>query len=109
MELAKVFDTYCDSEAFERFIDTNIPDGHIVAAACKDDCASKLSERGKHWFASMGSIDVWHLVSNDGFAFVGVKGSKEANEKRAPDVEGVSMPVSVTSIYQFKNESKPKM
>lgn len=43
VETAKVFDTYESSTLFEEFIETAIPDGHIVIAACQDECVTQLS------------------------------------------------------------------
>ena len=40
-------------------------------AACKDDCVTKLSEKGKKWFQSMGSKEIAHLEYHQGFAFIG--------------------------------------
>ena len=39
VEFTKVFDTYKSSAEFEQFIQLNIPKGHIVVAACKDECS----------------------------------------------------------------------
>ena len=47
VEMAKVFDTYKTSNAFDNFIDERIPHGYVVIAACKDDCVTKLSRKGK--------------------------------------------------------------
>ena len=40
---AWAFDTYRSSQQLETFIQKNIPEGYIVAIACKDDCATTLS------------------------------------------------------------------
>ena len=37
---AKVFDTYKSSLAFEYHINSEVPFGTIVVAACKDDCVT---------------------------------------------------------------------
>lgn len=58
---AKVFDTYSSSEGLDWFLRDGIPHGYIVIAACKDDGARHLSERGKQWFANMGSTEIWNL------------------------------------------------
>lgn len=52
---AKVFDTHKSSELLEDFINTTIPEGHIVVAACKEDCFEKLSPKVVQWFTAMGS------------------------------------------------------
>ena len=79
---AKVFDTYKSSVDFDKFIQYEVPDGHIVVAACKDDCVTKLSENGKLWFENMGSKDIRNLKYRCGFAFIGISGSKtDAQEK----------------------------
>ena len=47
IELAKVFDTYESSDDFDKFIDSGIPKGHIIVAACKDECVKNMSLKGK--------------------------------------------------------------
>lgn len=46
---AKIFDTYNASRSFDDFIQKQIPHGHIVVAACMDDCISALSQKGYMW------------------------------------------------------------
>ena len=58
---AKVFDTYKTSDAFDEFIKTGVKQGHIVVAACKDECIINLSHYGRQWFADMGSREIWDL------------------------------------------------
>ena len=41
---ANVFDTYISSKSFEKFIATEVLDGSIVVAACKDECTKNLSQ-----------------------------------------------------------------
>lgn len=79
---AKVFDTYKASEKFEEFIDHEVPGGHIVVAACKDDCMTNLSRKAKKWFKKMGSKEIGKIRYRCAFAFVGIVGVKEASEKR---------------------------
>ena len=63
VNFARVFDTYKSSEAFEHLIKRNvIPLGHIVAAACKDDCVTKLSDLVQGWFEYMGSEEIKKLT-----------------------------------------------
>ena len=59
--LAKIFDTYIFSFEFDKFVSQKIPDGTIVAVACKDDCARNLSRKGRQWFADMGSQEIFKL------------------------------------------------
>ena len=48
---SRVFDTYKSSEDFEKWLETeDIPEGSIVAAACKDECVTNLSDTVKKWF-----------------------------------------------------------
>ena len=61
MEMARVFDTYTSSEGFEKFIDRGLPEGRIIVAACKDECANGLSEKSRQWFQEMGSAEVVSL------------------------------------------------
>lgn len=62
--IAKVFDTYRTCEGFDgldEFISYEIPANYIVIAACKDECTTNLSKKGKRWFANMGSEEIWKL------------------------------------------------
>ena len=83
VESAQVFDTYKSSEQFDAFIDIGIPEGHIVIAACKDECATNLSDKAREWFANLGSKLIWGLEPREGFAFLGISGQKDAYEKRS--------------------------
>ena len=60
-QTAQSFDTYESSALLDYFISAPIPDGYIVAAACRDDCVSQLSEESKQWFESMGSKEIWNV------------------------------------------------
>ena len=63
VESAKIFDTYRTSVSIDNFIkETSLPDGHVVVAACRDDCAKGLSENAKQWFSDMGSKEIWKLA-----------------------------------------------
>ena len=46
---AHIFDTYQTSSALERFIadKENVPEGYFLAAACQDECVTKLSTKAK--------------------------------------------------------------
>ena len=86
IETAEVFDTYKSSKDLDDFIfNSQISKGHIVVAACKDDCVTELSRSAKQWFSeNLGSREIWKLEFRHGFAFIGVFGDIEkANEKRA--------------------------
>ena len=61
VEQAKVFDTYKSSAILEIFIKDKVPEGHIVVAASKDECARKLSNTVKMWFKNMGSEEIGQL------------------------------------------------
>ena len=91
----QIFDTYKTSTNFSKFIMTHeIPLGCIVAAACKDECVSKLTLKSKKWFSTMlGSKEIWRLGYRQGFAIIGIFGQKQVLEKRSEDLKG---PVSVT-------------
>ena len=83
MHVSKVFDTYKSPESFDHFVKQGVPDGYIVIAACKDDCVTKLSQKGKTWFANMGSKEIWKVQYRYGWAFIGINGKKEPMEKRS--------------------------
>ena len=72
---SQVFDTHKSSELLEDFINTTIPEGHIVVAACKEDCFEKLSPKVIKWFADMGSEEIGKLESSSSWAFIGKMGS----------------------------------
>ena len=77
VEFGEVFDTYKSSFELDQFINFDvIPDGHIVVAACQDDCITALSETGKSWFSDMGSKEINNLQYRCGFSFIGIKGKK---------------------------------
>ena len=80
---ACVFDTYTKSSRFDSFVDKPIPEGCVVVAACKDECNTNISQKGKHWFSKMGSKEIWELGYREGYVFIGVAGGNEANEKRS--------------------------
>ena len=80
IELAKCIDTYTSSDEFHRIITHNIPLGFIVIVACMDECVSGLSYEFKHWFANMGSLEIWELGFRRGFAFIGIFGKKTCSE-----------------------------
>ena len=101
VEHAQVFDTYKTSQDLENFISNEIDNINIVAAACKDDCVSNLSDRCKMWFAEMGSEEIWNLEFRHGFAFIGVIGKSHPNEKRA---KRVNIAVGVTQIVNVNDE-----
>ena len=79
--LAKAFDTHATSITLEAFIDKGFPRGYIIAAACKDDCARQLSDKGRDWFESLGSKLISELAYRQGFAFIGKIGSRDCNER----------------------------
>ena len=72
--IAKTFDTYKTSANIDAFVKVSIPPGYIVAAACKDDCVTKLSLYAKYFFDKLGSKEIHHLEYRQGFAFLGVSG-----------------------------------
>ena len=47
VESAECFDTYKSSVKLDAFIAKALPEGHIVVAACKDECFTQLSEKAK--------------------------------------------------------------
>ena len=77
---ANIFDTYTSSDRLDFFIQTMsryIPEGYILAAACKDDCATQLSPTAKDWFGHLGSKEIVDLKYRQGFAFIGVLGDED--------------------------------
>ena len=54
-----VFDTYISSNKLETFIATEVLDGSIIVAACKDECSKNLSQVCKKWFGDMGSRQIF--------------------------------------------------
>ena len=72
VQVARVFDTYKSSVEFDKFIEGDLTEGFIVIAACKDECTKNLSDKGRLWFANMGSKEIWKLEYRCGFAFIGI-------------------------------------
>ena len=96
----KAFDTCKSSDSLDDFIAADeIPEGCIIAAACKDECATNLSATAKQWFSDMGSKEVWNLEYRHGFAFIGVSGRNEASEIRAKDGQDE---VTITKVFTRK-------
>ena len=101
--MAQVFDTYANSQSFDDFITNKVRDGLIIIAACKDDCVTNLSRKGKEFFAHMGSEDIWDLEYREGFAFIGVTGGKDSHDRRAPDSK---RKVIVDYVFLMKDPRK---
>ena len=80
VEFARVFDTYETSDGFDEFLEAEkdmIKEGHIVIAACKDECRFLLSEDpAKKWFQDMGSEEIRNFKWVNGFVFIGIFGRK---------------------------------
>ena len=102
---AKVFDTYKSSEEWNNFILT-VPQGYVVAVACKDECSKSWNWGGKKFLVHMGAIEIWYLQYRQGYVFIGEFGRAApwgcANEKRAEKVEEA---VSTTQVFTLRTES----
>jgi hypothetical protein len=59
-----------------------LPKGAIIAMSCKDECSRKLSKRVKKMISHGGSKTINKLKYRESFAFVGVKGRRDAVEKK---------------------------
>ena len=104
VQYAVVFDTYEGSEEFDDFVSNRIPTGYIVIAACKDDCMTKLSPKGKQFFIDLGSQEIEKLSYRCSFALIAVVGSKHScNEKRGLDQ---TQAVQVVQILQGQDAPK---
>ena len=75
-----------------------------MAAACKDDCTTKLSKRGISWFETLGSKELKNLEYRCGFAFIGVVGGTNPIEKISENPASLA---SATQIFQV-NEEEPE-
>ena len=64
-EYAKVFDTYKSSSSIDEFINQDFTPGHIVLAACMDQCVNNLSYEANHWFWKMGSKEICSTIGGD--------------------------------------------
>ena len=80
--------------------------GYGFVAVCEDDCVTALSEPCKQWFADMGSKEIWKLTYRNGFAFIGVSGRNECNEKVAGKITDE---VQLTQIFQVDPEAAKKI
>ena len=56
--MARAFDSFNNDHWFDDFVKCELPEGHIVVAACKDECISNMSSEGKKWFEKMGSKEM---------------------------------------------------
>ena len=102
---AQVFDTYDDAMAFQEFVTkAKVPDGHIVAIACKDDCVRRLDASGRNWLKDLGSKDIWNLQYREAFALIAVAGDpSRINEKRGI---WLNKAVEVTQIFAAEQEDE---
>lgn len=67
----------------------NIPDGFIIIASCQDECTTAMSERVKQWFEHLGSKEIRNLKYRQSYAFIGIKGKQDCQEKRSGEKEKV--------------------
>ena len=99
VETAKVFDTFESMNTLAKFIKEPIPEGHIVMVACKDDCATQLSDAGKTWFEKvLGSKLIQKVGYRQGFALIAVIGRPYGINEQAAFVKEEK--VCVTQILQ---------
>ena len=105
IELAKCFDTYESNIDFDDFVEEHspVPDGYIVVAACKDDCATNLSMEGRQWLSNLGSTEIWDLGYRQSFVFVGSSDTREGQEFRSEDD---TYPVSLTQVFMVNAETQ---
>ena len=96
VDSAQCFDTHKTSSALDAFTSRQIPEGCIVAVTCSDDCVSQLSSSARSWFESMGSSEISKLQYRHAFAFIGMNGKQDAQEKRAFRLEDE---VSVSRVF----------
>ena len=61
----------------------DIPDSHIIIAACQDDCVTNMSDNVKTWFESLGSEIIYQLGHRQGFVFIGKSFGVDFNENMA--------------------------
>ena len=109
VEVAKVFDTYKSSSAFEKFIDHSFPEGFIILAACQDDCVTKLSQKSRNWFVQLGSKEILKLKYRQGFAFIGISGRKEANESRSARQKDSALVKQVVHLNPEVGKEEPNI
>ena len=103
VEFCRVYDTYRSAESFETMISNiTIPDGFIIAAACKDDCATNLSHRCRMWFGHMGSLEIWNVGYRQGFVFIGRSGGKAdfVENKTVANADSVTL----TKMFMLESE-----
>ena len=60
-----------------------------------------MSKKAKHWFAGMGSKEIWNLENKQGFSFIGTIGKNECLEKRSPGLKKRDPDVFVTQILKL--------
>ena len=89
-------------DKFEEFLTkAKFPDGHIVVAACKDDCTRELKESGKAWFTNMGSKCILELKYRQAFTFIGILGKQTVLEKKGMNLREE---VSVTQVFKSNGQ-----
>ena len=101
-EFAQAFDTYKNSTGLDKFIDEReIPEGHIIVAACQDDCATALSGSAKQWLADMGAGEIWNLGYREGYAFIGKKRSSAPNANEVTEIRSEIKTGVATATHMF--------
>lgn len=82
--LAKAYDTYANDNASTDLVNDMkfVKRGSVIIAAVKDEASKKLSAEAKALFSKWGSKEINSLGFREGWAFIGVKGQDNGNEKR---------------------------
>jgi hypothetical protein len=94
------YDTYADPKANDRLVadfKEKLPQFCIVVAGVKDEASNKLSKEVKGLFRELGSKNLKNLKFREGWAFIGVRGVKKAEEKRG-NTAGVGMIIGYGKI-----------
>ena len=82
-------------------VNEEIPEGHIIVAACKDDCATSLSMNSKLWFSKMGSTEIWNVKYRQSYVFIGIYGRMgECIERRS---KSKTEKVHTTKVFTVKS------
>ena len=68
---AQIFDTYKSSDSLSAWQSKEWTAGDIVVAACKDDCATNLTEECKEWFENLGSDEISDIGFRQAWVLIG--------------------------------------
>ena len=112
---AKAYDGFETYDEMDKQIDVwkAIPEGHIIIAACNDECMIMKHMDARQFFADQGSSEIWDVTPGKAaWVFLGTKGRQDPMEKRATtiaeavNVQQIFPPPYVITEYEATMEKQ---